>query len=210
MGFAFRNGVAPFDLNSTYVDGSGNNVRFTKLKFFVYGITLEDDGGTQVAAFPSTILLVDLAAASNVFTLGTIDAGHVHEAHFSVGLDSASSYSDPTIAPFPLNQPDMRWDWFPASGTMFVKMDGYLDANANGNFDPGETAFSYHCIGQDMLSVEGQVSAHVDVTDGSTVTLAAKVDIAAVMAGLAFTTNHGDAAPNQQLVQNIAGAIAQL
>lgn len=210
MSFSFMNGTAPFDVNSTYVDPEGNHVRFTKLKFFVSAIRLTDDAGANVAAFPDSVMLVDLAATTNRFTLGNIDPAHVHNAHITIGLDSAFSYADPTLAPYPLNQVDMRWNWDPASGTIFLKAEGYVDMNDNEAFDTGEPQFAYHCIGAALQPVVRAVHIHADVAAGATATLAAKVDIPTLMNTLPLTMNHGQGPLNVQALQQLALAIDEV
>jgi hypothetical protein len=186
LSFAFMNGDDAFDMSATYQDGAGHGVRFSKLKFYVSDIHLSDDAGNEVAEFHDTYLLVDASAAENLFTLGSIDPAHVHEAHLTLGLEPDVNHADPLTAEFPLDQPDMHWSWNPTQGYKFLNMEGKVDGNDDGDFDDAEDVeFTYHCATDDLLR-EAHVHIHADVDAGATETMAAKVDVGILISGLDF------------------------
>ncbi len=189
MAFTFMHGTNAFDLNNTYQDGAGNNIRFDKVKFYASNIHLMDDAAAEVAHFHDTYLLLDASAASNTFTLGAINPGHVHEAEFTLGLDSETNHADPTLAEAPLNIPEMHWSWNPTAGYKFLNMEGHVDTNGDGDFDDAtDGVFTYHCA-TDAMAREAMVHIHADVTAGGTATLNAKVDMAVVLQSLNLVTN---------------------
>lgn len=213
MAFSFMNGAAPFDMNASYVDGAGHQVRFSSIKFYVSDIHLEDMGGTTVGEFHDTYLLVDAAAASNEFTLGSVPAGHVHMAHFALGLDSAVNHADPTLASYPLNVPDMHWSWNPSAGYKFLLIEGKVDGNGDGDFDDMEDVnVTYHCA-TDPMYREDAVMAMLDVTAGGTVTISAKVDVGSLLAGLDLLANPvamGGGTNNAAAMDGLVSAVAPM
>jgi len=218
LSMEFVKGMTPFDFNAAHTDGAGNTIRFTTLKFYVSGAHAKDDDGTTVGSFNSTYMLVDAAASSmNTFTLGSMDAGHIHELHFTLGLDEATNRADPTLAEYPLNIPGMHWSWNPNAGYKFLNMEGYVDVNDNGVFDDGvDVAFQYHCAQNVSQAAnapvlrEADLHVHTDITAGSTVTIEAHVDVTALLAGVDLLTTPvamGNGAGNQLLMNNLVTAI---
>jgi len=189
MAFTFVHGASLFNMNATYQDGAGNSVRFDKVKFYASNFHLTDDAGIEVGRFQDTYLLLDAAAASNVFTLGTMDPAHVHEVEFTLGLDSGTNHADPTLAEAPLNIPDMHWSWNPTAGYKFLNMEGHVDTNGDGDFDDAtDGTFTYHCA-TDALARPAMVMAHADVIAGGMVTVLANVDMAVVLQAMNVTAN---------------------
>lgn len=210
MSFNFVSGTSPFNMAANYTDGLGHAIRFSTLKFYVSDVHLEDDDSNMVAEYHDTYLLVDGSAASNVFTLGTMPPGHVHMVNFSLGLDSATNHADPLTAAYPLNVPGMHWSWNPMAGYKFLNMEGIVDGNGDGDVDDSEDIpFTYHCA-TDALLREKHVHIHTDVTSGSTVTLAMKVDVQVLLNGLDLLTNSvamGGGANNQAAMNNLAASV---
>ena len=184
MSVAFMNGSASFNFATTYQDGATNNIRFDKIKFLISDIHVQDDAGTTVAEFQNRVLLVD-ASVGNSFTLGEIAAGHVHEAHFALGLDSAANGADPAAAVAPLDDTDMHATLGdPLARYNFLVMEGKVDGNNDGDFDDVEDeSFTYPCFGNSLLR-ETHVHVHTNLTAGSTLTLAIKVDVGTLISGL--------------------------
>jgi hypothetical protein len=205
----FVSGTAPFDPDTTFIDGQGRNVRITKLKFYAHDLHLVDDLDNTVGDFHDRIILVDAIAGTGHFDLGEMQASHVHEIHLAFGLDSASTYGHPdqTTAPAPLNDADMTWAWNVAMGRMFVKLEGFVDANGNNAPDSGE-GFEYHGIGANMTPVHWHGHLHTDISGGSTHTFHLQLDVAALVDGLALDgMYHDDGAEIQQLMQALANAL---
>ena len=210
MSFNFMYGSAPLSLSSTYLDGAGNSFRLDKVKFYVSGVELHDDADVVIHEFPNSYLLVDAGATSNTFTLGTMEAQHIHEAHFALGLNSTVNHSDPLSATYPLNVPEMHWSWSPTAGYKFLVIEGMLDGNADGDFDDAEdVGIEYHCATDAMLR-EAHIHVHESLVAGTTLTMAATVDVATLVSGLDFLTSptsHGGMAPNVMAMDSLVTAV---
>lgn len=218
LSMEFMKGMMPFDFNAAHTDGAGNTIRFTTLRFYISGAHAKDDDGSTVGSFNSTYMLVDAAAPSmNTFTLGSMNAGHIHELHFTLGLDDATNRADPTLAEYPLNIPGMHWSWNPTAGYKFMNMEGYVDTNDNGVFDDGvDVSFRYHCAQNEAQAAnapvlrESDLHAHTDLVAGSTVTLQAHIDVTVLLNGVDLLTtpvSMGNGAGNQLLMDNLVTAI---
>ncbi|MEO8066125.1 MAG: MbnP family protein [Flavobacteriales bacterium] len=209
MEFGFHYGTNDFDLANSYFDGASHAVQFTTIKFFVSGIHFVDDAQVEVAAFPDTYLLLDAATPEVAYTLGDVTGTHIHEAHFNLGLDSATNHADPTLAAAPLNDPTMHWAWNPAEGYKFLLVEGRVDDDGDGTVDINDPTFSYHCA-TDALLGEDEVEYHADITAGATISKHIEVQVDVLMMGIdALATPMGMGAEpvNVSLMQNLATAI---
>ncbi|MBK7947044.1 MAG: hypothetical protein IPJ85_17810 [Flavobacteriales bacterium] len=208
--FNFVHGMNAFDINSTYADGAGHAIKFSSLKFYASDFVLMDDAGTTVGNYANMAVLAD-ASNSVAQTLGTMGHGHIHEVHFSLGLNSTVNHADPTGAAYPLNIPGMHWSWNPAAGYKFLNMEGHVDGNGDGDFDDAEDVpFTYHCA-TDALLGDDHIHFHQDV-DGGTVVITAKVNVALLVTGLDFLANPvamGGGPNNQAAMTNLAAAITE-
>ncbi len=205
----FRNGAGPFDHTVPFTDGSGRSVRITKFRFYTQGLHLTDDEGDTVVDRLSSIHLVDMTTA-NSFDLGTIAPGHVHNAALKLGLDPVTSigYPDQTTAPPPLDDADMTWAWNVAMGRVFVKLEGFVDANGDNIADSGE-GFEYHGIGPNMVQVDWHEGFHADVAAGTTLTIPMVVDVNFLVSGLGLAgLFHNDDAEVQELLQRLGTSIS--
>jgi hypothetical protein len=115
----------------------------------------------------------------------------------------------------PLNDPDMMWAWSASAGRMFLKLEGRVDVNNDGDVDDADDRdFRYHALNlnNDLLR-EIEVHVHADVTAGSTATLATKVDLGVLVSGLDFVANSEDmngAAPCFTAMDSLAVSISEL
>lgn len=212
ISYDFVNGGQAFDHHSTFTDAHGRKVGVTLLKFYAYDVLLTDDASATVADLRDRIMLVNAIEGGNNFELGTMDPAHVHNVNLSFGLDSASSYgfADQATAPAPLNDPGMTWMWNVANGRMFIRFEGFLDANDNGMADDGE-GFEYHGIGHDMVAVHWHEHIHTDVVAGGTFTIGLKVDMSTLVHELALDgMYHNDGPETLQLMQSLAAATSPL
>lgn len=207
LAVSFTNAGQPFGIGSTYVDPDGHNIRFTNLKFFLSKFHLSDDGGDVVGDFPDKIVLVDLAASQNLFTIGSLAPAHVHEVGFLAGLDSATRHMETILATPPLDDQDMWWNWDAGAGAFPIKVEGYVDANGDQAHNDGEQVFEYHVFGPTLQPALTHLHLHANVAAGSTHTLHATVDIPTLLDGIAIGSEHGAGPVNVQLLQNLASAI---
>ncbi len=208
--FDFVHGTSAFDINAAYTDGAGHAIKFSTLKFYASDFILKDDAMNVVASYANTAVLAD-AANPVAQTIGTMGHGHIHEVHFSLGLNSTVNHADPVAATYPLNIPGMHWSWNPMAGYKFLNMEGHVDGNGDGDFDDAQDVpFTYHCA-TDALLREDHIHFHRDV-DGGTVVIAAKVNVALLMVGLdllANATAMGGGPNNQAAMDNLVAAISE-
>ncbi|MBL7952972.1 MAG: hypothetical protein JNM62_14785 [Flavobacteriales bacterium] len=186
ISFNLYHGTVPFDLAALYNDGSGHAIRFSKVKFYVSNVHLTDHVDNVLAHFEDTYILVDAANADNTFTLGPLDPAEVHHAEITLGLGPEVNNTDPLTVEAPLNDPDMMWAWSTSAGRMFLKMEGRVDANGDGDVEDVEDVdFMYHCLNlnNDLLR-EVEVHVHADVAAGATATLNTKVDLQVLLSSL--------------------------
>lgn len=191
MAFNLYVGNSALDMNAIYQDGAGHAIRFTKTKFYVSNVHLTDHDGNVLGHYEDKYILVDASNASNTFTLGTLAPAEVHGAEITLGLAPEANNSDPLTAEAPLNDPDMMWAWSASAGRMFLKLEGRVDRNNDGDVDDAEDGdFFYHCLNLngDLLR-EIDVHVHDDVTAGGTASLNTKVDLGVLVSGLDFMTN---------------------
>lgn len=210
LDFGFHYGAADFDLANTYTDGNGHAVQFTAIKFYMSDIHFVDDGGAAVAEFHDTYLLLDAATPEVTHTLGQVTGVHIHEAHVSLGLDSATNHADPTLAEAPLNDPSMHWAWNPAAGYKFLLLEGRVDDDGDGVVDASDPTFTYHCATDDLLT-EDVLDFHADIVAGATLSKHVEIQVDVLMTGIdvvATPVGMGAEAVNQALMQNLAAAIS--
>jgi len=213
LSVTFMSGTNAYTLDSILIDGAGRKIRLSALKFYASDFHLVNDAAVTVGEFHEAVVLVDASATSNLFTLGTMSPGHVHEAHIALGLDSTLNHADPTLADYPLNVPGMHWSWNPAAGYKFLMMVGKVDGNGDGDFDDTEDLdIAYDCA-TDALLRETHVHIHAGLVAGGTVTMAAKVDVAKLISGLDFLTTPvamGGEPANITAMDSLAVAVDEL
>jgi hypothetical protein len=191
MAFNLFVGDSPLDLSANYQDGAGHAIKFTKVKFYVSNVHLMDDNEVVLGHYEDTYILVDASNVNNTFTLGSLSPAEVHGAEITFGLGPDVNNSDPLTMEAPLNDPDMMWAWSTSAGRMFLKLEGRVDGNNDGDLEDSEDpTFLYHCLNlNDDLLRETHVHVHADVTAGATSTLSTKVDLGVVVSGLDLLMN---------------------
>ena len=202
MHFNFKDGSAPFTLNTTVLhDSLGHNVLLDQVRFFVSSIHAFDDGGNVLAHYEGTNLLVDAAHADSIFSIGAIHAAHIHEFHFDLGLDATTNATDPATATPPLNDTSMYFTGM-AMGYKFLVATGHADLDGNGSY---ETPVHYNC-GMDALLTPAHAHVHHNLTAGELFTAQLDVDLALLFNGIDLTVDTApmmDAAASQRMMANL-------
>lgn len=174
-------GDMPIQLNTDY-NLNGQMVNFNFLKFYVSGIEMSDDAGTILADNDGLPILA--TTEQNGVIIGTTTEEHFHMLQFNIGLDSLTNHSDPVTAPDPLSDTEMHWNWNPAGGYKFLRMEGTVDG----------VDFISHAA-TDALFQEGMAVGLHDVNaDGDHIHMELLVDFAVVFDGISIpgtTQNHG-------------------
>ena len=122
---------AAFTLGTDFVNSSGENLNFSKVKYYLTNIRLEKMDGT-VWSEEESYRIVDLSdPASLEITVDGVPAGEYHHLMFMVGVDSARNVSGAQEGALsPAN--GMFWSW--NTGYIFFKLEGTSPQSADGNF----------------------------------------------------------------------------
>lgn len=185
MNYMFMNGTEDFALNSTALhDSLGHAVQLDQVRFFVSGVHAMDNAGNAIGHYEGVYMLVDAARDTNNCLLGQINAPHIHEFHFDLGVDAAANAADPATAAPPLNDTSM---YFVSQqmGYKFFVVTGHADLDGDGVY---ETPVSYEC-GMNSALTEAHAHVHHDLADGDVFTAMIHVDLSGIFSGLNLATS---------------------
>lgn len=175
--FHWKWGVNDFDTAQTYTTALGEKIVVDRVRFFLAQPYFQDDNGGVVAEFPAKYLLIDTDDGALIQNIGEVN-GHLHTLHFTLGLDSATNHSDPTLASAPLSPSDMHWSW--NDGYIFLNVVGRYDSDNDGDVDNNDQGFSYHCAG-DNLKRPFEVEIHTDAINGGALVVDMDLDLSLVL-----------------------------
>lgn len=207
----FVNGTRPFSAGMWGVDGTGAQIRFTTLKFYLSDIGLYDIDSNRIGGIVNSELLLDASRSGVRYSLGRIPNGHIEEFRFVPGLDRSFSceaafpnghpYTDPSMH----DQDDME--------RMHLHMAGYVDVNNDGHFDEGvDVAFDHALKGGTPRPLR-HFHMHADMIDGQPLELGIQVDLRILLLAVdmgANPTSTGNDALVDLLLNNLAIAISPL
>ena len=115
----------PFELNKEYIQSSsGRKLKFTKVKFYVSNVFLDNQGLANEANYGH----FQYNSVETVFSAGSFPVGSYQNLHFQVGVDSVTNKQKlPSDFPsgHPLADSDMHWSW--NTGYIFIKLEGMVD-----------------------------------------------------------------------------------
>ena len=118
-------GGQDFAMNSPAKNNMDHDFEFTRLEYYISGITIIHDNGTATPV-PDTWILVNAASATEV-ELGSFPVTQVEAIHFTIGVDPEHNHLDPASFPssHPLGpkSPSMHWGW--TAGYRFLALEGY-------------------------------------------------------------------------------------
>lgn len=118
-------------LNQNYTNGSGEDLTFNKVRYYVSNIILEKMDGTMWMEEES-YHLVDVSELSSLeIKLENVPAGEYHKLSYMIGVDSLRNISGAQDGALSPNN-DMFWSW--NSGYIFAKFEGTSSASGSGNF----------------------------------------------------------------------------
>lgn len=145
----FRYGSQPLAYGQEYIYDTDKRIKIELAKFYVSKPALRNAAGEWIALDPA-YYLVDLNHP--VMQAGKLAKGTYTALRFGVGVDNSRNIqTDPKAIPatdYPTDHPlnaasDMYWSW--ATGYIFVKIEGRIDADNNGSYiDPEDKTVSYH------------------------------------------------------------------
>lgn len=148
---------------------NGYDIKFNLSQFYMSNFRIMDmDGnGYEITENDETIHRLAKLEETN-YDLGTIRAGHAHMLMFDIGVTEAVNAQDevdfaawPPTHPLAAQSPAMHWNW--NSGYVFIKVEGMVDVNKDGQFDADET-ITYH-IGLDKNRTGISLMTHGDITE---------------------------------------------
>lgn len=204
-------GANSFDMTSTYTDDSGTLIKFDDIRMYMSNFKVMDMGGTMTGDFPDAVLF-DASQGPTTYTLGTVNAMHVHMVSGYIGLDSLTNHADPMLAAAPLNDATMHWGWNPMAGYKFVRIEGVADTNGDNTIDTSDSPFVYH-LATDALYTPISFMVHADIDPGETKTYHLEVDVQQIIDGVDIANNldthtNNNMALAQDLMDNIALSIS--
>lgn len=124
-----------FALNQQDQNDLMQNFEFSRVQYYVNGITLIHDGGQQIPLNDSLIFFVDASVDVTEY-LGVHLITSLEGIKFHIGVDSPLNHTDPAVWPngHPLSPklPAMNWGW--ASGNRFAAIEGNAGPTLNTNF----------------------------------------------------------------------------
>lgn len=129
------NGINAFSYNQETKNDLGNDLKITRLEYYISDISIKHDGGT-ITPVPNHYILVD-AGQNLMDQLGSFNVTNVESISFRIGVDTPNNHADPSAQPngHPLapKSPSMHWGW--ASGYRFVALEGKSGANFDKTFE---------------------------------------------------------------------------
>ena len=172
--------AAAFQLNQAYINGSGEELNFSLVKYYFTNVKLANTDGS-VWTEEESYRLVDVSdPASLMLELNDVPTGDYHMLMFTIGVDSARNVSGAqTGALSPAN--NMFWNW--NTGYIFFKLEG------NSPQAPGST-FSYHIGGfQEPNNAIAEHGFHMhmpnlSITPDATPVVHLKVDVKKAFDGM--------------------------
>ena len=173
-------GMEPFSLGRTYLDGAGNMIRFTDLRFYLSGIHAYDDDGAMVADMQRAVVLVKGSDPVFQATLGSMPNGHIHELHFTGGVVQGQGMQGVGPGSDPLADPAMQGP----DGLIHLLVEGYVDRDADGHYTQGQDLpFRFAPSGPQLLR-DRHLHCHTDMIDGGGVLLGLRLDVRLLLLGL--------------------------
>ncbi len=177
----FVAGNQDFALDQVF-DVNGVATSFTTAQFYLSEVGVGENDNFEV---PGTYLLVK--PNQPPYEVGEVTAGHKHMLRFGVGVDTTVNFLDPTNYeqghPLAPQSPSMHWNW--NSGYIFIRLEGQIDANADGT---PETLFECHVGGKMQYSpLVLEVHHEANSVDSR---IPVKVDVAKFFDGIDLTTDN--------------------
>ncbi len=188
-----------FSYGQTYINTDGKAVKFSRVQYYLSGMSFTHDGGQTT---PLTDEYVLASAHISNYNLGSYNLTNLEAFNFNLGVDAAangtgtSNYSAPH--PLAAQSPSMDWGW--PSGYFFLVIDGMVDSNNDGT--PNKY-FQFHCLGNHLLRA---VSVNVTATEnGGSMEIQMFANIADWIQNINLISNgiqHNGGAINSEICDN--------
>ncbi len=136
------------DYTSTFAQASGRKFILADFRYYISGIVLIKADGSE---FPISGKVLLVKPSVQDYALGMVPVGDYKGIRYTMGLDSATNHSNPTVYssenPLAIQTPSMHWSW--SSGYIFTKVEGMCDTTLAAN-GPADCPFFFH-VGTDMM-----------------------------------------------------------
>lgn len=127
-------GASNFAFNQVAQNNLPQDFKITRVDYYISGIKIIHDGG-MVLNVPSHYILVK-GNTNLLDLLGNFNVTNVEGIRFSIGVESPTNTSDPSLflAPHPLapQSPSMHWGW--SAGFRFIALEGTAGAGFGTTF----------------------------------------------------------------------------
>jgi hypothetical protein len=146
--FNINSGSSALAYNTTYTV-NGLDIQYTEVRFYI-SQPVFSSGPNQIA-FNDAYFLADAANSNNTFVVGDLGKRIIDGVAFGYGVDSSRNTQNGSKAiqafnyttSHPLSAANkMYWSWNP--GYIWMKLEGRMDSNDDGDFNDANEIFSYH------------------------------------------------------------------
>lgn len=146
--FNINAGSVPLQYDTNYnIDTL--TIQYTQVRFYIS--QPEFTSGSEVISFHDSYFLGDAESTNNTFVVGDIGKRTIDGVAFGFGVDSSrntitgskaiQAFSYPTGHPLSAAN-NMYWSWNP--GYIWMKLEGRMDSNEDGDFGDPNEIFSIH------------------------------------------------------------------
>ncbi len=146
--FNINAGSVPLQYDTDYLVDT-LTVQYTQVRFYIS--QPEFTSGAEVISFPDAYFLGDAASSNNTFVVGDLGKRTIDGVAFGFGVDSSRNTITGSKAiqafAYPTNHAlsaanNMYWSWNP--GYIWMKLEGRMDTNEDGDFGDPNEIFSIH------------------------------------------------------------------
>jgi hypothetical protein len=171
--------------STIYTDNLGKRFNISLFRYYITNLKFIKDDGTEILSSTKTILVnPDIAD----YTLGDFPVGSYKGIKFTIGVDSVSNHSDPTLLPesnpLSIQTPPMHWSW--NSGYIFMKFEGNSDTTSTNNGSLNQPLV-YH-IGLDKYLKTVQINSAFSITSDKEKELVLQADVKKWLNGVNLKT----------------------
>lgn len=146
--FNINSGTTPLVYDVNYMLDT-LTIQYTDVRFYISQPVFSS--GADFISFEDAYFLGDAASANNTFVVGDLGKRTIDGIAFGFGVDSSRNTQNGSKAiqafAYPTSHPlsaanNMYWSWDP--GYIWMKLEGKMDSNEDGDFADANETFSIH------------------------------------------------------------------
>lgn len=186
----------PFAFNTIATTSEGDDVKLSRVQYYISGIKIYHDGG-QMTDLATTYILADASDETQV-NLGPVNLSVMDSISFAIGVDQSSNHSDPagynSFHPLAPKSPSMHWGW--TAGYRFAALEGSTGSSMT---DPMEV----HALGDANYFTQTVVTSGTDM--GSYMVVQLDADYIRAFDDISMSSgliNHGETGVSVTLLKN--------